>query len=195
MLERFYYLKCYKVFKLAPTGVAANNINDQTLHRFFGMSNSDDIVNMNRLDENVKLYTNMVFLVDEFSMVSNSLLETLNRALIKTTNRSVPMGGIRTVFFGDFAQLCPVLPGLNEKQKDLEMLWNSSIYNHSLRLNLVDPIRQADERFLKVLNFVRSGNFNKVVVEFINAHSVLKSDLPVNCLRLYPTVNLANFAN
>lgn len=173
-------MKGFKVFKLASNGVATNNINGQTLHRFFGMSNSDNIVNMNRLDEYVKLYANMVFLIDEFSKVSKFILEIINRALIKTTNRSVPMGGVRTLFFGDFAQPCPVLPGLNEQQKGQEMLWNSEIYNGTLRFNLVDPIRQADERFLKVLSFVRTGDFNKEVVEFINAHSVMKNDLSVD---------------
>ncbi|KAG2199378.1 hypothetical protein INT47_001560, partial [Mucor saturninus] len=41
--ERHYKLKGYKVFKLAPTGVAAHNISGETLYRFFGITNCSSV--------------------------------------------------------------------------------------------------------------------------------------------------------
>jgi hypothetical protein len=65
------------------------------------------------------------------------------------------MGGMRTILFGDFAQLPPVLKGFNIKQAREEALWNSQIYNLFNRYNLVDPIRQRDSSFVEILKSVR----------------------------------------
>ncbi|EIE78840.1 hypothetical protein RO3G_03545 [Rhizopus delemar RA 99-880] len=102
MLERYYKLQNCKVFKLAPTGVAAHNISGQTIHRFFGLTNISSVPNFLVLNEYVKLYPKVVLLIDECSMVSAKLLESINDALVKTTQRTTIMGGIKTIFFGDY---------------------------------------------------------------------------------------------
>jgi ABC-type phosphate/phosphonate transport system ATPase subunit len=61
MLERYYRIHGYHVCKMAPTGVAAHNINGQTMHRFFGMTNSENIIDMGRLRTHVELYKKTVF--------------------------------------------------------------------------------------------------------------------------------------
>ncbi|CEP08663.1 hypothetical protein, partial, partial [Parasitella parasitica] len=122
MFERYYRLKGYKVYKLAPTGVAAHNIAGQTLHRFFGMANHSVVPNFQLLDEYVKLYPKIILLIDEYSMISATLLNSINDSLIKTTNRASIMGGVKTIFFGDIAQLLPI-------QKNESSMWNTAIYN------------------------------------------------------------------
>lgn len=92
---------------MVPTGIAAHNIAGQTIHRFFGTANQSTVPNFQILDECVKLYPKMILLIDEYLMIGSSLLESLNDALIKTTSRNSIMGGIKTIFFGDIAQLLP----------------------------------------------------------------------------------------
>jgi hypothetical protein len=128
-------------------------------------------------------------------MISKSLLDKIHSALLKTTKRNSAMGGIRTIFFGDFAQLPPVLKGLSMEQARSESLWFSPIYGYSNRSNLVDYIRQRDESFLEILEMVRTGRYNKIVAAFIISRTVLKSDLPINCLRLYTERNFSEKAN
>lgn len=195
MFERHYRIQGYHVFKLAPTGVAAHNIGGQTLHRFFGMVNEEEIVNMSRLREHVEIYRKSVLLIDEYSMISKSLLDKINSALLKTTTRNTAMGGMRTIFFGDFAQLPPVLKNLTLQQAKQESLWKSTIYNHSNRYNLVDPIRQRDPIFVEILEFVRIAKFNTRVANFIISRTVSKNELPLNCLRLYTERKYAEKAN
>jgi hypothetical protein len=44
----------FEVLKLAPTGVAANTIGGQTLHRFLGIKNRPQVPNPLRIDEHIK---------------------------------------------------------------------------------------------------------------------------------------------
>lgn len=165
---------------MAPTGVAAFNVNGITIHRFFGMGHSSQEPNYVKLDEMVKLYRKVMLLVDEFSMISNQLLNIMNDALIRTTQRAAAMGGIKTIFFGDVAQLLPV-------RIDEGLIWESPLYNYSTKFTLHTPIRQVDPILIDVLNKVRVNNFNEDVIKFINSRTILKKDLPSNCLRLYTT--------
>lgn len=195
MLERYYRIHGYHVFKMAPTGVAAHNINGQTMHRFFGINNENNVVDMDRLRAHVEFYKKSVFLIDEYSMISKTLLDSIHSALLKTTTRNTAMGGIRSIFFGDFAQLPPVLKGYTVEQARSESLWLSPLYQHSNRYNLVEYIRQRDPSFLEVLELVRTGSYNKRVAAFIISRTVHKNELPVNCLRLYTERDFAERAN
>ncbi|CEP13923.1 hypothetical protein [Parasitella parasitica] len=94
MFERHYKIEGYKIFKMARTGVAAFNVSGVTIHRFFGMNNSSQEPNYMKLDEIVKLYSKVMLLVDDFSIISKFLLDTMNDALIGTTQRAAGMGGI-----------------------------------------------------------------------------------------------------
>ncbi|KAG2191493.1 hypothetical protein INT47_013068 [Mucor saturninus] len=188
MLERHYEMKGYKVFKLAPTGVAAHNISGDTLHPFFGITNRSSVPNFLKLDEYGKLYPKLLLLIDEYSMVSSKLLESVSEALIKTTQRSSSMGGIKTVFFGDIAQLLPV-------QKMEGLIWESEIYTISNRYNLIEPVRQKETAFVEILEKVRNYNFDEAVIQFINKRTIHKNNLPQYCLRLYTTRERVRLSN
>ncbi|KAG1439175.1 hypothetical protein G6F55_013793 [Rhizopus delemar] len=56
MLEKHYKIEGYKIFKVAPTGVAAFNVNGITIYRFFAMANTSQEPDYLKLDEIVKLY-------------------------------------------------------------------------------------------------------------------------------------------
>lgn len=152
------------------------------------MANRSLVPNYQSLDQYVKLYPKLLLLIDEYSMISSKLLESINEALVKSTQRSSIMGGIKTVFFGDIAQLLPV-------QKNEGAMWESQIYNSVNRYNLTLPVRQKERRFIEILDKVRLYNFDKAVIDFINERTILKSELPKNCLRLYTTRKRVRLAN
>jgi hypothetical protein len=75
--------------------------------------NRPNIVNPRRIDEyfkDLEREQHLALLVDEFSLLSFDIVKTMNNALIHTTLKNHPMGGVLTIFFGDFAQLTPVPP-------------------------------------------------------------------------------------
>ena len=121
-------------------------------------------------------------------MISSKLLEAINDALVKTTQRATIMGGVKTILFGDVAQLLPI-------QTKEGKIWESEIFNVVPRYSLHDPVRQQDEYFIGILNKVRDYQFDESVIDFINKRTVHKSQLPLSCLRLYTTRERVTSAN
>jgi hypothetical protein len=103
-------------------------------------------------------------------MISKTLFENVNGGLLKTTRRNTAMGGMRTILFGDFAELPPVLKGFNIEQARKEALGNSQIYNLCNRYNLVDLIRQRDHHLSRSSNLL---GFQRVT-DFIISRTVHK---------------------
>ena len=98
----------------APTGVAAINVGGNTLHSFFGIglgqgSMSSLVKRVMKKKEVVKRITETdVLLIDEVSMLSSELLETLDGVARQVRNKPEEvMGGMQIVAVGDFFQLPP----------------------------------------------------------------------------------------
>jgi ATP-dependent DNA helicase PIF1 len=100
---------------LAPTGIAAKNVEGWTLHRVFldmyhdvYFPNKKDLSYIHRSRELISRIKNLV--IDEASMVRADAIDRIDRALRKFKNNfEEPFGGIRLVLFGDLAQLPPIL--------------------------------------------------------------------------------------
>ncbi|KAI8642482.1 hypothetical protein BD408DRAFT_182095 [Parasitella parasitica] len=60
------------------------------------MVNRYEIPNFQNLDKYIRLYPKIILLINEYSMIGASLLNSMNDSLIKTTNRPSIMGGVRT---------------------------------------------------------------------------------------------------
>lgn len=116
------------------------------------------------------------------------MLDILNETLIKATSRNVAMGGIKTLFFGDLAQLLPA--GSQDTP-----IWRSGFFKYSAKYSLSAPIRQLEANFVDILNKVRVCEFDEDVIRFINRRTFKKDELPNKCLRLYTTRKLVRTAN
>ncbi|WP_345800911.1 AAA family ATPase [Microbacterium sp. AZCO] len=97
----------------APTGVAALNVEGQTIHSLFklplGIIGSHD---EDQSDATRKLLNAIdTLVIDEISMVNADLMDAIDRALRKARGRrGEPFGGVQIVMFGDPYQLAPVPP-------------------------------------------------------------------------------------
>lgn len=99
---------------LAPTGIAALQVNGSTIHSTFRLSP--------QLNRGIKHYVKLplplrtalsamdVLILDEISMVSSEMFELLNRILQAAYSNEKPFGGVQVVVLGDFGQLPPVMP-------------------------------------------------------------------------------------
>lgn len=119
----------FEVVRLALTGVASYNIHGETVDRFFGTTNDRDEVNKVKLDDHVKLYKKTVFLIDEVSMITKEMLESISSALIQVTGGNRVFGGVVIILFGELGQLLPV--------NSTDYIWNSRLflqgYKYALR--------------------------------------------------------------
>jgi len=102
------------VLVLAPTGVAAFNINGITIHSALSIpitSNNLDI-NGNQLKQLQGRLENVTYIViDEKSMAGRRMLGLINMRLQQAfpEHNNEPFGGRSIILFGDFGQLPPVL--------------------------------------------------------------------------------------
>jgi len=103
-----------KVCITASTGIASTHVDGTTLHAATGVGVPrcwDHFGRMFYQDKVVERRWSRhyeVLFVDEISMLSGEMLDTLNRIIQKLRRSKEPFGGLQVVFVGDFAQLPPV---------------------------------------------------------------------------------------
>lgn len=167
---------------IAPTGIAAVNVNGKTIHSFFQLSHrfmfADDpsliknLVNIERIKE-IEL---LIF--DEISMVSSVMLDCIDQILQKACNSDKPFAGKKVLFVGDPFQLSPIInkddiPSLKLRYES-EYFFNSEAFQvaNPLRIEFTVNYRQIDIEFDEMLNNIR---------ERLNLNSCI-SMLNNNCL-------------
>jgi ATP-dependent DNA helicase PIF1 len=168
LLQYFCAMTKKKPVILAPTGVAALNVNGRTIHHFFGFSID---VTVQKIREkkirprNKKLFKKLSTLViDEASMLRADLLDCMDAALrLYGPDPQRPFGGVQMIFVGDLYQLPPVVTG--EEKKIFAQYYNTPYFfsAHALKevdleiIELEKVYRQKDQDFIDLLNRVRNN--------------------------------------
>ncbi len=166
LVRHFRETTCKNVVIVAPTGVAAVNIQGQTIHSFFKFKPgiTADQVKKNYKDK--ELYDNIdVLIIDEISMVRADLLDCVDRALrLNGPNSRKPFGGVQLVVVGDLYQLPPIV----RKEEELYFkniyagpyFFDAQCFKEAdfKMIELMDIYRQSDEEFIRLLNAVRNCN-------------------------------------
>ena len=155
---------------LAPTGVAALNVNGQTIHRFFGFpaSVTPEQVESRQLfpRRNIGIIKTVSrIIIDEVSMVRADLMDCLETSLrIHGPNPGQPFGGVQMVFVGDPFQLPPVV--VDEEAEFFSTHYQTPFFFSSKALDslefetveLEQIYRQSDQEFIELLNAIRENN-------------------------------------
>ncbi|MCI1018294.1 AAA family ATPase [Microbacterium sp. C5A9] len=113
LLQYFSWNTKKQIAICAPTGVAALNVEGQTIHSLFrlpiGLIGDSDIDQ----NDNTRRILNAIetLVIDEISMVNADLMDAIDRSLRQARGkRGIPFGGVQIVMFGDPYQLAPVPP-------------------------------------------------------------------------------------
>jgi ATP-dependent exoDNAse (exonuclease V) alpha subunit len=167
--------------KLAPTGIAAAEIDGMTIHSFLGeQRNSAKPRTLKPGDSKLEKEWRPVeyLLIDEMSMVGLTLLGKLNRIICsaKHVDPQVPFGGVNVIFFGDYLQYRPVydsplhtdflLPskmkqGKPPSEKEIQQrVARSLILQINCVVKLAQQMRTEDSRYLQLLDRLRHGQCN-----------------------------------
>ena len=167
--------------KLAPTGIAAAEIDGMTIHSFLGeQRNSGKPRTIKPGDSKLEKEWKLIeyLLIDEMSMVGLTLLAKLNRIITaaKHVDPQVPFGGVNVIFFGDYLQYRPVYDAplyadfsSASKTKSGKLLTEREIQQRVarsliLRINcvvkLTQQMRTEDLRYLELLERLRDGQCN-----------------------------------
>ena len=102
LLQLFRNTTRKKTVVLAPTGIAALNVQGQTIHSFFGFPPRPLARHEIKKRRNSRLYRSIeVLIIDEISMVRADMLDNIDYFLRLNRGNPLPFGGVQIVFFGD----------------------------------------------------------------------------------------------
>lgn len=178
LLNYFRSITKKKVAVLAPTGVAAVNINGQTIHSFFGFKPDITLSKIKKAynDQKKNIYKKIdTIVIDEISMARADLIDCVDKFLrLNGRNKNAPFGGIQMIFIGDLYQLPPVIAG---KEKEIFTKQYQSGYFFSSRafenidmefIELEKIYRQKDQKFINLLNNVRNNSVKAEELHTLN---------------------------
>ncbi|MFH1197277.1 MAG: AAA family ATPase [bacterium] len=182
-----------KIVVLAPTGVAALNIEGSTIHSFFRLPpkihNDEDI----KVVSDKKIYQKLeLLIVDEVSMVRCDILDSIDKFLRKNRPVDAPFGGVQVLLVGDLFQLPPVIP---RKERDVLLskgyaghhFFNSFVIQDSpiVHVELTTIFRQKESSFISLLNNIRFAENVESTLAEINKQCYntgrQKADITLTC--------------
>lgn len=192
-----------RIVVLAPTGVAALNVQGATIHSFFRLPihflSREDIHQV----EDRKLYANLdVLILDEASMIRADVIDAIDTFLrLNGKHNDKPFGGTQMVLVGDLLQLPPVVT-TKEEAALFSRRYTSPFFFSAKVLDdlIIAPIelervfRQQDPAFVSILNRIRLGDSCDEVLAAVNVRVNAPSP-PETPIVLTPTNDGADCIN
>ena len=139
----------FSILVCGASGVATLNVGGRTIHNLISLSLDLDWQSKEGTILWWMICNADMILVDEFSLLSNKLLHTLNDILHQVQrDKRNPFEGITVLLVGDPLQLPAV---------DLDIFDSALFRNHFVPFVWTEVLRQDDGQFIDLLNCVRIG--------------------------------------
>ena len=189
---------------LAPTAIAALNINAKTIHSFFNFPFHVLTKNDIKKHYNRRLINKIdSIIIDEVSMLRPDILDAINYTLQLTRDNEKPFGGIQIILVGDLFQLPPVITSddtevMEKLYPDGQFFFNSNIINSLdlVRYELKKVYRQKDKKLIELLDKARSSMLEDDDLSEFNKRVITNDDeIPSEIITLSPTNNKVNNIN
>jgi ATP-dependent DNA helicase PIF1 len=165
-----------RVIALAPTGIAANNIDGQTIHSMFslcpyGVLGFDECKFMKDAKKLLLRKVDTIF-IDEVSMLRPDILDAIHLTLKK--NGLPGLDKRQIIFVGDLKQLPSPLDDNTRsvlyQTYDGDTLHFANIYKklNVQTVELDEVLRQSNEEFISHLNIIREGGRSEYFRKFVH---------------------------
>jgi ATP-dependent DNA helicase PIF1 len=200
LLDHFRNSTRKEVAVLAPTGVAALNVQGQTIHSFFGFKPSITPEKVKRIQGKGEIYRQIrTIIIDEISMVRADLLDCVEKFLrLNGPNRKEWFGGIQMIFIGDLYQLPPVVSTPEKEifthRYETPYFFSAQVFKEPTFamdfIELEKVYRQTDADFIALLNGIRNRTCTDADLEVLNARHQPAFAIPDN--KFYITLTSTN---
>jgi ATP-dependent DNA helicase PIF1 len=166
---------------LAPTGIAALQVQGQTIHSFFGFPPKLLLRKDIKPSRYKGLYRKIdAIVIDEISMVRAEVLDNIDYFLrLNGDNPLLPFGGVQMIFFGDLFQLPPVIANEEERRfieanYESPYFFSATVFRHlAVRyIELQKVYRQEERGFIRLLDSVRVGIFDYDDLSLLNSRHI-----------------------
>ena len=175
---------------VAPTGIAASHIGGMTIHSFFGLGITEEISDdyigdlfYRKFLQN-RLKNLQVLIVDEVSMVSPALFQSIDKILKAFKHSQEPFGGVQVILSGDFFQLPPI----SSSGQEIRFAWQTALWqNSNLRVcYLEEKFRQEEsDELINILDEIRAGEVSESSLEIFQECYQKELDNKFRVTRLY----------
>jgi ATP-dependent exoDNAse (exonuclease V) alpha subunit len=182
LLDYFRQNTSKEIAVLAPTGVAALNIQGQTIHSFFNFKPNitpEKVRKISGQDGHIfKEFDTII--IDEISMVRADLLDCVEKFLrLNGPKRKQWFGGIQMIFIGDPYQLPPVVTAAEKEifthRYTSPYFFSSQIFKESTFqmefIELEKVYRQTEPDFIALLNSIRNRSCTDEDMERLNENN------------------------
>lgn len=173
----------------ASTGIAATHIGGVTIHSWSGAGIKDSLSGreIEALTEKEYLYKRIakvkVLIIDEVSMLSPALFDTVERVCRAMKRNEDPFGGMQIVLSGDFFQLPPI----GQRGAEVEFVTASDAWKSmDVRVCYLDEqFRHNDNTLESILGEMRSGEISSATREKLSKMCDDKTKKGATPTRLY----------
>ena len=172
-----------RILLLAPTGVAAVNIDGTTIHTALGINVGGKLYPLNDRQRGIlrnKLAEVKFIIIDEISMVSNVLLYQVHQRLnvIYGCSAELPFAGLPVLACGDLYQLPPVKGApIYCNTGNIKGYLSLDLWRGFKMAELTEVMRQqGDYNFISLLNEIRTGVVDNEVERLLLSRFVAKDN-------------------
>ena len=192
-----------RILVLAPTGVAAVNVNGTTIHSGLNIPTRGKLFPLNdksRTTLRLKLSCVELIMIDKISMVPNKLIKEIDLRLREIFSCDIPFGGKSVILCGDLYQLPPVngKPVYMHDSSYIQGILGLELWRKFSIAELTEVMRQrGDFQFIDLLNQVRIGELNEQNVNLLKSRFILKDSAryPVQAIHIFAENAPANQHN
>ena len=184
LIRRFMVQTDRAVVVVAPTGIAALNVDGYTIHRLFGFRTTTTLDDVRgggyRPGRFAKTLASLqTLIIDEASMVRADVFDMLAAALERFgPEPGAPFGGVQIVLVGDLYQLPPVVSegeaGFFKTTYETPYFFSAHSFHRDdfPAVGLTTVFRQlGDDRMTAILNEIREGVLLGHAQELLNARA------------------------
>lgn len=168
-----------EVAVLAPTGVAALNVQGQTIHSFFGFKPDITLHKVKKIPGfEGKMYKEIeTIIIDEVSMVRADLLDCIEKFLrLNGPYKKQWFGGVQMIFIGDLYQLPPVVSSAEREifsdRYETPYFFSAQVFQEETFdmdfVELEKVYRQTDADFISLLNSIRNRSCTDEDMKLLN---------------------------
>lgn len=197
------------VVVLAYTGVAAINVQGQTIHSFFRFHPQTTLESIHKVyDSADNIYKQInTIIIDEISMVRADLLDFIDKFMrLNGPRKDEPFGGVQIFAIGDLFQLPPIVSSgeelffkLNYESPyffDSRAFGDGNFFKHELN-KIYRQDNKKQNKFVTALNNIRNCTFTKEDIDLLNTRYIPNYQKPDKefVLSLVPTNNTADRIN
>jgi len=193
---------------VAPTGIAAVNVQGQTMHSFFRLGfkpfheKDNNIIMMGKAHKQMIQELDIV-IIDEVSMVRADMIDNVNYVLQTVRDNKKYFGGVKMIFIGDLYQLPPVITDdvakFYDEHYNSPYFFDAHVFTESNfkynRIELTKVFRQTDEKFKEILNNFRINKFTQTDLDIINKRVVNRIPSNKKMVLLATTNKIADQVN